>query len=114
MRPEFKGDEYPLDLAVADTTLGESVTDKIKVKVAAPRDPAPEALTGTATVTREDAPLRETAGDARWWSGRTPKGSVFKTSGKLGAFTRVEIDATRSAFIATADLKPGGGAVHAT
>ena len=48
----------------------------------------------------------------RWWSGRAPKGSVFKTSGKLGAFTRVEIDATRSAFIATADLKPGGGAVH--
>jgi hypothetical protein len=113
VRPEFKGDEYALDLAVADTTLGESLTDKIKVKVG-PAGPAPEALTGTATVTREDAPLRETAGDAALVVGRTPKNSVFKTSGKLGAFTRVEIDATRSAFIATADLKPGGGAVHAT
>jgi len=113
VRSEFKGDEYALDLAVADTTLGESLTDKIKVKVG-PAGPAPEALTGTATVTREEAPLRETAGDAALVVGRTPKGSVFKTSGKLGAFTRVEIDATRSAFIATADLKPGGGAVHAT
>jgi len=113
VRSEFKGDEYALDLAVADTTLGESLTDKIKVKVV-PAGPAPEALTGTATVTREEAPLRETAGDAALVVGRTPKGSVFKTSGKLGAFTRVEIDATRSAFIATADLKPGGGAVHAT
>ena len=39
---------------------------------------------------------------------------MFKTSGKLGAFTRLEIDATRSAFIATADLKTGGGACTAT
>jgi carboxyl-terminal processing protease len=110
VRPEFKGDEYALDLAVADTTLGESVTDKIKVKVA-PGGPAPEPLSGTATVVRDDAPLRETAGDAALVVGRAPKGTVFKESGRLGAFTRVDIDAARSAFIATADLK-SGGAVH--
>ena len=113
VRPDFKSDEYALDLAVADTTLGESVTDKIKVKVA-PAGPAPEPLPGTATVAREDAPLRETAGDTALVVGRAPKGSVFKTSGRLGAFTRVDIDGTRSAFIASADIKNGGGAVHST
>ena len=39
--------------------LGESVTDKIKVKIS-PTGPAPETQTGTATVMRDDVPLRET------------------------------------------------------
>jgi len=110
VRPDFKGDEYSLDLAVADTTLGESVTDKIKVKVAG-AGPAPDSVSGTATVARDDAPLRETAGDAALVVGRAAKGTVFKTSGRLGTFTRVDVDGTRSAFIATADTK-AGGAVH--
>ena len=112
VRPEFKGDEYQLELSVADTTLGESVTDKIKIKVAQP-GPAPEALSGTATIVREDAPLRETAGDAALIVGRASKGTVFKASGRLGTFTRVDIDGTRSAFVASGDLKPGG-TVHGT
>jgi hypothetical protein len=107
VRPDFKGDDYSLELAVADTTLGEQLTDKIKVKVVN-TGPAPEATTGTATVTREDAVLRETAGDSAMVVGRVAKGSAFKTTGKLGGFTRLEIDPTRSAFIATADLKAGG------
>jgi len=86
------------------------VTDKIKVKVAG-AGPAPESVSGTATVARDDAPLRETAGDAALVVGRAAKGTVFKTSGRLGTFTRVDVDGTRSAFIATADTK-AGGAVH--
>jgi carboxyl-terminal processing protease len=110
VRPEYKGDDFLLELAVGDTTLGESVTDKIKIKVAPP-GPAPEAQSGTVTVTRDDAPLRETANESALVVGRAPKDSAFKVSGKLGAFTRVDLDSNRSAFIATADLK-GGGAVH--
>jgi carboxyl-terminal processing protease len=107
VRPDFKGDEYALDLAVADTTLGESLTDKIKVKIAPP-GPAPENVSGTSTITRDDAPLREAAADSSLVVGRAPKGTVFKTSGKLGAFTRVDLDGTRSAFISTGDTKAGG------
>ena len=36
------------------------------------------------------------------------KGAAFKVSGKLGAFTRLDVEGTRSAFVATADLKAGG------
>jgi carboxyl-terminal processing protease len=110
VKPEYKGDDFQLELAVGDTTLGESVTDKIKVKVV-PAGPAPEAQTGTATVSRDDVPLRETAAEGALLIGRAPKGSAFKTTGRLGAFTRIDVDGTRSAFIASADLK-AGGAVH--
>jgi carboxyl-terminal processing protease len=112
VRSEYKGDDFQLELAVGDTTLGESVTDKIKVKVAPP-GPAPEALTGTATISRDDVPLRETAADGALLIGRAPKGTTFKTTGRLGAYTRIDVDGTRSAFIASADLK-AGGAVHGT
>jgi carboxyl-terminal processing protease len=112
VRPEFKGDEYQLELAVADTTLGESVTDKIKIKVASV-GPTPELATGTATIIHDDVPLRETAGDSALIVGRAPKGTTFKVSGKLGTYTRLDIDGTRSAFVATANIK-AGGTVHGT
>jgi carboxyl-terminal processing protease len=112
VRPDYKGDDYQLELSVGDTTLGESVTDKIKVKIS-PTGPAPATDTGTATVVRDDVPLRETPADGSLVVGHAPKGTGFKVTGKLGAFTRVDVDATRSAFVATADLK-SGGTVHGT
>jgi carboxyl-terminal processing protease len=108
--PAFRGDEYQLELAVGDTTLGESVTDKIKIKVASP-GPAPEAASGTVTVTREDVPLREAAGDAALVVARASKGTGFKVTGKMGTFTRVEIEGNRTAFVAANDVK-AGGTVH--
>jgi carboxyl-terminal processing protease len=109
---ELKGDEYQLELAVGDTVLGESVTDKIKIKVAPP-GPAPEAASGTATISHDDTPLRETAADGALVVGRAAKGTTFKVSGKLGAFTRLDLDNNRSAFVATADVT-SGGTVHGT
>ncbi len=107
VRPDYTGDDYQLELAVGDTTLGESVTDKIKVKIAPP-GPTPEATTGNVTVNREDAPLHEAAAESALVVGRAPKGIAFKATGKLGAFTRVELDSGHSAFMSTADLKAGG------
>ena len=107
VRPDYAGDDYQLELAVGDTTLGESVTDKIKVKIS-PVGGAPEPMSGSVTVGRDDAPLREAAGDTALVVARAPKGIAFKATGKLGAFTRVEIDSGHSAFMASVDLKPGG------
>ncbi|MES1172011.1 MAG: S41 family peptidase, partial [Bacteroidota bacterium] len=105
--PAFRGEEYQLELAVGDTMLGESVTDKIKIKVA-PSGAAPEAATGTITVTRDDVPLREAAGDGALVVARAPKGTGFKVTGKMGTFTRVEIENGRTAFVAANDIKVGG------
>ena len=78
-----------------------------------PPGPAPETGSGTATIAREGAPLRETASEAALVVGRAPKGTTFKVSGKLGAFTRLDLDNNRSAFVATTDVA-SGGAVHGT
>jgi carboxyl-terminal processing protease len=104
---EFRGDEYQLELAVGDTTLGESVTDKIKIKIA-PTGPAPEVASGVVTVSRETVPLRESASDNALIIGRVAKSSGYKVTGKSGNFTRIELDNGRSAFVASADVKGGG------
>lgn len=124
----FKGDEYQLDLAVGDTTLGESVTDKIKIRIA-PDGPAPIPATGVVTAIHDGAPLREAASDTALMVGRVPKGAGFKVTGQVladvsraavakgasgpggagrVAFERVELDNGRTAFLSTADVKEGG------
>jgi carboxyl-terminal processing protease len=104
---DYKADDYQLELSVGDTTLGETVTDKIKVKIA-PAGAAPQPATGTATIARDDVPLRENPAEGSMVVGRAPKGATYKVSGKIGTYTRVEVDPLRSAFVATADLKSGG------
>jgi carboxyl-terminal processing protease len=108
--PDFRGDEYQLDLVVADTVLGESVTEKIKVKLA-PAGAAPTAEDQPVTITRSEAVLREAPIDNALVVGRAPRGSVWRSTGRIGAFQRVEIEAGRPAFVATADITPGGS-VH--
>jgi carboxyl-terminal processing protease len=110
---EFKGDEYQLELVVGDTLLNESVTDKIKIKVA-PAGPAPEPASGTATVARGEAVLREAAGPAALAVARAPKGASYKVTGKQGGFLRVELGAGHVAFVAAADVTVGGGGAGAT
>jgi carboxyl-terminal processing protease len=107
--PEFKGEDFQLELMVGDTILGESVTDKIKVKVAG-NAPAIQPESGNVAVSRSDAPLREAPVDGALVVGRAAKGAGFKATGKVGAFTRVEVEANHPAFIATADLQSGGAA----
>jgi carboxyl-terminal processing protease len=109
---DYRGDDYQLELVVADTILGESVTDKIRVKIA-PAGPAPTAADGTVMVPRDDAPLREAPADGAQIVGHAPKGTVFKDTGKLGTFHRVEIEPGHPAFIANTDVT-AGGAVHGT
>ncbi len=106
--PEFKGDDYQLELMVGDTIFGESVTDKIKITLAkAGAQVQPES--SWATVVRGDAPLREAPLGASLAIGKAPKGRVFKTTGKTaGGFFRVELEAGRPAFIGAADVRPGG------
>jgi carboxyl-terminal processing protease len=107
---DFRGDEYQLDLVVADTVLGESVSDKIKVKLA-PAGPALATEDQPVTITRSEAVLREAPADKALIVGHAPKGTVWKSTGRIGAFQRVEIESGRPAFVAAADVAPGG-AVH--
>jgi carboxyl-terminal processing protease len=104
---DYRGDDYQLDLVVADTVLGESVTDKIKVKLA-PAGPAPAAEDQPVTITRSEATLREAPADNALIVGHAPKGTVWRSTGRIGAFQRVEIESGRPAFVAAVDVAPGG------
>jgi carboxyl-terminal processing protease len=107
---DFRGNEYQLELVVADTVLGESVTDKIKVKLA-PAGAVPAAEDQPVTITRPEAPLREAPTDNALVVGHAPKGTVWRSTGRIGGFCRVEIESGRPAFVAAADVAPGGS-VH--
>jgi carboxyl-terminal processing protease len=106
---EFRGDEYQLELMVGDTVLGESVTDKIKIKIAGGTTTV-EPQSGTMTVSRPNTILREAPAADALVVGKTAQGTTFKVTGRAGTFTRVELEAGRPAFVATSDLKNGGTA----
>ncbi len=104
---EFVGKDYLLNLSVFDRVLGESVSDRIGVTIA-PSGRAPDPATGSATIARTRAVLRESPVDAGAILGTATKGSVFKVNGRLGNFSRVELGPEHTAFVATADLQEGG------
>ena len=105
---DYQGDEYQLELRVADTVLGESISDKIKIKIAGPgAAPAPDE--GMVTINKADVAFRESpAGDALVL-GHADKGSSFRSTGKLGNFDRIELESGRPAFVANTDISRGGG-----
>jgi len=86
------------------------VTDKIKVKLA-PAGAVPAAEDQPVTITRPEAPLREAPTDNALVVGHAPKGTVWRSTGRIGGFCRVEIESGRPAFVAAADVAPGGS-VH--
>jgi len=105
---EYQGDDYQLELMVADTVLGESISDKIKIKIA-PAGPAPAADEGMVTVARNGVALRESPAADGLLLANADRGSSFRSTGKIGDFERIEMESGRLAFVAAADVTRGGG-----
>jgi carboxyl-terminal processing protease len=104
---DFQGDEYQLELMVADTVLGESISDKIKIKVAPP-GPAPAPDDGMLTASKANVALREAPSSDALVLGYANQGSSFHSTGKIGGFSRIDLESGRSAFATTADFTRGG------
>lgn len=108
---DFQGDEYQLELMVGDTVLSESISDKIKVKIAPsggqvlPDDGMISAKAGVA--------LRESPTADGLVVGYANPGAVFHSTGKVGDFDRIEIEPGRPAFIAATDFSRGGSGTPA-
>jgi carboxyl-terminal processing protease len=105
---DFQGDEYQLELMVADTVLGESIADKIKIKIA-PAGPAPAADDGMVTVAKKHVALRESPAADGLVVAYADQGSSFHGTGKIGDFERIEIESGRPAFVAATEVSRGGG-----
>jgi carboxyl-terminal processing protease len=104
---DYQGDDYQLELMVADTVLGESISDKIKIKIA-PTGPAPTADEGLVTVKKDGVALRESPDKDALVLGYANPGSAFPSTGKLGGFERIDLEAGRPAFVAVTDISRGG------
>jgi carboxyl-terminal processing protease len=110
---DFHGDDYVVELAVADKVFGESLADKIHIKVA-PSGAAPDAASGTASVGKPEIVVREAPQDGALVLGRVKKGSSFKITGRSGNYYRVEIEENHPAFVSVTDVTTGGGAAVAS
>jgi carboxyl-terminal processing protease len=104
---DFVGDEYQLELVVADTILGESVSDKIKISVV-PNGSAPTDEEGRVSVTKAGVPLRESPNPNALIVGYADAHSTFRTTGKLHNYLRVVLEDNRPAFVAAADTSRDG------
>ncbi|HEY0706426.1 MAG TPA: MXAN_5808 family serine peptidase, partial [Polyangia bacterium] len=105
--PEFRGDEYQLELAVIDSVLGESVTDKIQIKVARSNLTVSPA-SGSVSIARADVPLRESPANDALLVSKVGAGAGFKVTGKSGNFFRIELEPGHPAFVAANDVREGG------
>ncbi len=109
--PEFRGNEYTLELMVADPILGESVTDKINIKMA-PTAVEISPASGT-VVGKGEVSLREAPNAGALLVGKVPAGASFKLTGKAKAggsdFYRVEIEPEHPVFVAADEVKEGSG-----
>jgi len=78
---DFQGEDYQLELMVADTVLGESISDKIKIGIAPP-GPAPTPDEGSITIAKANVALRESASTSGLVVGYADKNAVFRATGK--------------------------------
>ncbi|MBX5483399.1 MAG: PDZ domain-containing protein [Myxococcaceae bacterium] len=99
----YKGDTFPLKLAIIDEPLEEFTSEKLEIPV------APEPL----IVEPKKADLRVPAGVELFGSpteharaiARLPKTTVLEATGKAGGFWRVKYGEDRFAFVAAGDAK---------
>ncbi len=105
---EYQGDDYQLELMVTDTVLGESISDKIRIKIA---PPGASVLPDDSTVAaRASVPLRESPSPDGLIVGYANPGSAYHSTGRIADFDRVEIEPGRPAFVAAGDVTKGGTA----
>jgi carboxyl-terminal processing protease len=109
VQPELSEDMVNVELAVGDQTLHEYVSDKLKFPVSN----TPKAMTpsnGVVVVQKEHTELRAAAAPDAPVIGYARRGAGFKVTAKTGDAYRVEVDATRPAFVAASAVKPGTNA----
>jgi carboxyl-terminal processing protease len=99
----YKGDSFPLKLAIVDEPLEEFATEKLKIPVS---DSGPE-VEPKKTVVKiaERAELFDSADKAARPIARLPRGGTYSVEGRVGSFYKVDFEKGRFAFARAADAK---------
>ena len=98
--------ELVVELSVYDSTLRESVGEKLKYPVSV-KTGGPTATRGSATVTSKNALLYEGTSTESATVGLAKRGSSFKVTGKKGEWLRVQLGKKRPAFLHQSAIRRG-------
>jgi carboxyl-terminal processing protease len=112
--PDYKQDNFALQMDVYDQALHEYVTDKLTFPIAT-QAVAVEKASGDVVALR-DAELRAGADGAAPAIGHAARGAGFKVTGKAPGWYRVEVESGRPGFLAANDAQasaPPAGTAHA-
>ena len=102
VKKAYKGDSFPLKLAIVDEPLEEFATEKLKIPVT---DKAVEVeARKTVVKVSENAELFD-GPEKSLPIARLPRGAVLSAEARVGQFYKVELDKGRSAFVRVSDSK---------
>jgi carboxyl-terminal processing protease len=108
VKKDFEPAELTLELSVYDATLREAVNEKLRIPVR-PAAAGPRAGSGVVKVKSATAQILEgAAGDAAPIA-TAKKGALFRETGRLGTWVRIELEAGRPGFIAASDVGSASG-----
>src|SRR5499433_3961744 len=102
VKKAYKGDSFPLKLAIVDEPLEEFATEKLKIPVT---DKAGEVESKKTVVkVSENAELFD-GPEKPLPIARLPRGAVLSAEARVGQFYKVELDKGRFAFVRVSDSK---------
>ncbi|HTM23129.1 MAG TPA: MXAN_5808 family serine peptidase, partial [Kofleriaceae bacterium] len=108
---DFDADDLYIEMGVYDEVLNESTGEKLKYHVAdGGSGPAP--ASGSATVSRDSAAIREGASEKSDIVAFADKGSAFKLLGRQGSWLQIELESGRPGFIAENDARKSSDTPH--
>jgi carboxyl-terminal processing protease len=95
--PKTKDDMVVVELQVYDSTLGETVSEKLKYPLRA-ASAGPKSAKGNVRVTQSTS-VFEGANDTSAFIAKAAKGTVFKVTGQAGKWLRVQLAPGQPGFI---------------
>ncbi|HLL56210.1 MAG TPA: MXAN_5808 family serine peptidase [Myxococcaceae bacterium] len=99
----YRGESFPLKLAIIDEPLEEFATERLVVPVQ--EDAVPVEAKKTAVKVAEKAELFTAPTEDGRAFARLPKGALLNGVAKVGNFVKVEVDKDRFAFVKATDAK---------
>jgi len=108
VKKAYKGDSFPLKLAIVDEPLEEFATEKLKIPVS---DSGPQVEPKKMVVKVADkTELFDSPDKSARPILRLPRGAVLSVEGRVGSFYKVDFDKGRFAFARAGDAKEVKGA----
>lgn len=101
--PHVSAKEVVVEMTVYDKVLRESVAEKLHLPVRS-QSAGPQTAGGDVQVSARSAPVFEGAAANSAQVATAPHGTVFRVTGKLGAWLRVQLDGGRPGFVRARDV----------